>query len=126
MSWILPHKVERIETPFVIACEGYNDVCLIDKLLGQRGITNCRVGCPSRAGSGGDGKDFLDRYLSALDLVIRKDVRNELRGILLIVDADENPENAFAAACKALRFAQFPVPPSAFTQKEENGVRTAD
>jgi len=58
MSHILPHKVDRIEAPFVVACEGYNDVCLIDQLLNQRGITNCRVGCPSRTGVGGQGKDF--------------------------------------------------------------------
>jgi hypothetical protein len=125
MSQILPHKVERIEAPFVVACEGYNDVCLIDRLLDKWSITNCRVGCPSTTGVGGQGKDFLGQYLSALDFAARKDMQRTMRGLLLIVDADDSSEKAFSAACKALKFAAFPVPDSAFTLKDENGIRTA-
>ena len=125
MSFILPHKVERIEAPFVVACEGYSDVCLVDKLLEQRGITNCRVGCPSRTGVGGEGKDYLNKYLSAIDFASRKVPRRTMRGLLLVVDADESPAEAFSAACEALAFAQFPLPDSAFAQKDEAGMRTA-
>jgi hypothetical protein len=125
MSHILPHKVERIEAPFVVACEGYNDVCLIDKLIDQCSITNCRIGCPSRTGVGGEGKDFLGQYLSALDFAARKDTQRTMRGLLLIFDADASPEKAFSAACNALKFAAFPIPDSAFTLKDENGIRTA-
>jgi hypothetical protein len=125
MSHILPQKVERIEVPFVVACEGYNDVCLIDKLIDQCSITNCRIGCPSRTGVGGEGKDFLGQYLSAIDFAARKDTQRTMRGLLLVVDADENPEKAFSAACNALTFAEFPVPDSAFALRDENGIRTA-
>jgi hypothetical protein len=125
MSHILPHKVERIEAPFVVACEGYNDVCLIDKLIDQCSITNCRTGCPSRTGVGGEGKDYLGQYLSAIDFAAAKDTQRTMRGLLLIVDADESPDKAFSAACNALRFAAFPVPDSAFTLIDDNGIRTA-
>jgi hypothetical protein len=48
MSLILPHKVERIESPFIVACEGFGDACLVEQLLQRRQMENCRVGCPSR------------------------------------------------------------------------------
>lgn len=125
MSHILPHKVDRIETPFVVACEGYNDVCLIDQLLDQRGITNCSVGCPSTTGVGGQGKDFLDRYLTALDFAAKRDTPGAMRGLLVVVDADEDSQKAFAAACSAIAFAGFPVPDSAFILMNERNFRTS-
>lgn len=48
-----------------------------------------------------------------------------LRGLLVIVDADDSPQRAFDTACSALRFAQYPIPGSAFAFMDENGVRTA-
>jgi hypothetical protein len=125
MNYILPHKVERIESPFIVACEGFADVCLIEQLLTLRSTENCRVGCPSRTGVGGDGKDYLNKYLSAIALAANNDTVPALRGLMVIVDADDAPEKAFDLACSALRFAQYPVPDSAFALKDENGVKTA-
>jgi hypothetical protein len=48
-----------------------------------------------------------------------------LRGLLVIVDADESPQGSFDSACAALRFAEFPVPDSPFVATEMNGVKTA-
>src|ERR1019366_10075336 len=108
MSWILPHKVQTIDFPYVVACEGFGDVCLVDQLLQLKGITNCATGCPSRTGVGGDGKDFLNRYLSAISLAANSGAATMLRGILLVVDADESPINAFNSSCSALQYAEFP------------------
>ena len=125
MSYILPHKVERIDAPFVVACEGFGDVCLAEQLLKIKRIENCRVGCPSRTGVGGDGKDYLNKYLSAIALAANNDTVRMLRGLLVVVDADDSPQKAFDIACSALRYAEYPVPDSASTLKEENGIKTA-
>ncbi|MGD0548402.1 MAG: DUF3226 domain-containing protein, partial [Terracidiphilus sp.] len=125
MSLILPQKVERIESPFIVACEGFGDVCLVEQLLKFRQIENCRVGCPSRVGVGGDGKDFLNKYLSAIALTANNEAVSTLQGLLVIVDADDSQQKAFDSACAALGFADYPVPDSPFMPKEENGVRTA-
>jgi hypothetical protein len=125
MSSILPHKVEQIEVPFVVACEGFGDVCLVEQLLKLRNIGNCRVGCPSRAGTGGDGRDYIGKYLSAIRLASNKTSNGSLHGLLVIVDADDSPEQAFGLACSALLYAEYPVPDSAFTLKEENGIKTS-
>jgi len=125
MSLILPHKVERIESPFIVACEGFADVCLVEQLLKLKKITTCRVGCPSRTGVGGDGKDFLNKYLSAISLAANNGAVQMVRGLLVVVDADDSPETAFKLACSALEYAEYPIPDSAFTPKDENGVTTA-
>lgn len=125
MSLILPHKVEEIGAPFVVVCEGYGDVCLIDGLLQLNGIENCKVGCPSRTGTGGDGRDFLNRYLSAIAAVAGKSPENPLRGVLVIVDADEAPQRAFELACRALEFAEFGVPEHPFVANNAGGLKVA-
>jgi len=125
MSLILPHRVERIESSFIVACEGFGDVCLVEQLLQLKKITDCRIGCPSRTGVGGDGKDYLNKYLSAIALAANNGTVQIVRGLLVVVDADDSPKNAFDLACAALRYAEFPVPDSAFTLKNENGVTTA-
>lgn len=125
MNYILPHKVERIEFPFIVACEGFGDVCLVDQLLKLKSIDNCRVGCPSQAGVGGMGKDYLNKYLSAVSLAANNGGIQMLRGVLLVVDADDSPQIAFDAACSALQYAQYPVPESAFKDKDENGIKTS-
>jgi hypothetical protein len=43
----------------------------------------------------------------------------------VVVDADDSPKEAFDLACLALRYAEYPVPDSAFSLKVENGFRTA-
>lgn len=125
MILILPHKVERVESPFIVACEGFGDVCLVEKLLELKEIDNCRVGCPSRTGVGGDGKDYLDKYLSAIALAADNDAVPMLRGLLVIIDADDSPQKAFDLACAALRFAEYPIPDSPFAPINENGFKVA-
>jgi hypothetical protein len=125
MSNILPHKVEQIDAPYVVACEGYGDICLISKLLECRGIRNCSVGCPSRTGVGGDGKDYLPKYLDALALAAAKESPQTMKGLLIVIDADKSPQTAFAAACSAFRYAGFVPPDRPFAPKVEQGLKTA-
>ena len=75
MSLILPHKVERLDAPYIVACEGFGDVCFVEQLLKIKRIENYRVGCPSRTGVGGDGKDYLNKYLSAIALAANNDTK---------------------------------------------------
>jgi hypothetical protein len=123
MSLILPQKISEIDVPYIVACEGYGDVCLVAKLLEERNITNCKVGCPSRQGVGGDGKDYLHKYLDAVALVVANHQSQPLRGLIVIVDADHDQNAAFALACKALTFAEFPVPERAFTPEISGELR---
>jgi len=125
MSLILQQKVERIESQFIVACEGFGDVCLVEKLLQFKRIENCRVGCPSRTGVGGDGKDFLDKYLAAIALAANNDPVPTLRGLLVIVDADHSPQQAFEMACSALRYAEYPVPDVPFNSQDIGGFKVA-
>ena len=125
MSSILPHRVQHFELPYSVVCEGFGDVCLVDQLLQLKGITNCGVGCPSRTGVGGDGKDYLNKYLSAISLAATEGDTQKLQGILMVVDADESPEDAFDLSCSALKYAEFAVPDSAFTVKAEKGIKTS-
>jgi hypothetical protein len=125
MSHILPQKVERIESPFIVACEGFGDVCLVEQLLKFKQIENCQVGCPSIPSVGGSGKDCLDKYLDAIALAASKSQNKQLRGLLVVVDADDDPQAAFVSACTALRFADYPVPNSPFVTIEENDVKSA-
>src|ERR1035438_806935 len=125
MSYILPQKVERIESPFIVACEGYGDVCFVDKLFELKKIENCRVGCPSRTGVGGDGKDFLNKYLSAIALAANNDTVQMLRGLLVVMDADDSHQKAFNLACAALQYAEYAVPDAPFKPLETNGFKVA-
>ena len=125
MTLILPHKVSVIDAPYIVVCEGFGDACLVAKLLEHRAIQNCRVGCPSRAGVGGEGKDFLDKYLDAIALVAANQTTRILRGILVMVDADDDPGKAFDLACEALTFAEFPAPDAQFALHQVGDLRTA-
>jgi hypothetical protein len=115
MTYILDRKLNNgIPSPFLIACEGFGDVSLIDVLLRQNQITNCRVGCPSRDSVGGEGKDKLPKYLAAVQAALRN--RGQaLTGILVVVDADTSRAAAFGAANAALEYGEFPMAPQPFT-----------
>jgi hypothetical protein len=125
MSFILPHRVERIESPYIVACEGFGDVCLVEKLLQSIQVENCRVGCPSRTGVGGDGKDFLNKYLAAIALAANINSPNLVRGLLVVVDADLDPDAAFISACEALRFAEYPAPDAPYISNDADGFKVA-
>src|SRR5437667_5628624 len=115
MTFELPRRVVTIPRPFLIACEGYGDVRLVDKLLQHHDIGNCCVGCPSRDFSDDNLSDYLKAVRSILDIK-----GTAILGVLVMVDADVSPVSAFTSACNALASGGFPSPTAPFAIEELN------
>lgn len=116
---ILPQESPIKRTlPFVAVCEGYGDVCFIAELLAHRNIKVCNVGCPTKKHFG-DGKGAIPAYLKALATD-----KKGLRGILLVIDGDDKPQEFFTSMVHALTSASFPAPDKPFTI-EEKGIRVS-
>jgi len=111
---ILPHNVGAIPNPFLVVCEGYGDLRLIDALLNSNHIANCDVGCPSDRGGTGSGKSGIAKYLLSVKAVIEKGTAN-LQGIAVVADANGNAATSFDAMVLALQDAYFESPPTPFT-----------
>jgi hypothetical protein len=107
---------------FLIVCEGFGDASFASAILEHYGITNYQVGCPTQRTVGGEGKGSISKYLLAI--AGHPNAKN-LRGIIVMIDADENPEASFRHAVDALREAEFLAPPSPYISSEGNGPRTA-
>jgi hypothetical protein len=114
MTFELPHKLTDIPKPFLIVCEGYGDVRLIDELLVQQKIQQACVGCPSR-----DFAPNIAQYMKALKALIDIQAKT-VQGILIVVDADTSRDASFNSACEALRGASFPAPARPFSIEELN------
>jgi hypothetical protein len=114
MTFELPRRVINIPSPFLIVCDGYSDVRLVDELLQHNKIPNCSVGCRSD-----DFGQNLSGYLKAIKAIV--DI-NGLgpQGICVIVDADESRDKAFADACRALQDGDFPTPARPFVIEDLN------
>lgn len=113
MNILLDHRVEVIPLPFLVVCEGYSDAKFITKLIEHAGIINCNVGCPSRAGGHGEGKDAIPPYLEAVRASIDLG-KAKLQGILVVADANGDKENIFMAMAEALGRAGFHRPSKSF------------
>jgi hypothetical protein len=92
-------------------------VCFIAELLEHGRVDVCNVGCPTQKHFG-DGKDAIPKYLKA----IATDKKG-LRGVLVVVDADDDPNGNFEAMADALEDATFTRPRKPFTLEESNGIR---
>jgi|GEM_PF-458075 len=107
--------------PFLIVCEGMSDVRFVCSLLEYRNITTCSVVCPSKEGLGrGSGLDSIPNCLRAIYAITKG--KQTLRGILIIIDANDKPDERFTAMQKAFIDANFPAPKKPFTVE----VFTAD
>jgi hypothetical protein len=114
MSFLLAHKFDAIALDHLVVCEGFSDARFIVELLKHAQIMNCNVGCPSDQGGHGSGIGAIPSYLRAVRAVVQKG-KADLKGVLVIPDADKHPGNAFADACNALLQAQFPAPSKPFS-----------
>jgi hypothetical protein len=94
--------------PFLVVCEGYGDVCFVAELLSHLKIQVCNVGCPTKKHFG-DGKNAIPAYLKA----VATDKKG-LRGVLIIVDADEKPDDIFRLMAKGFSDASLPAPAKPF------------
>jgi hypothetical protein len=103
------------ESPYVIVCEGFQDLGLICALLKHLHIENCDVTYPKKI-DGGNGKGAICKVLSLLA------GRPTVKGVLVVADADINPANSFQEICKGIT--PFPVPKTPFTVQKSKERRS--
>ena len=108
-------ELNRDETlhagPNIVVCEGYSDVRFVKQLLDVRQIGSFEIGCPTHAKDGvrGQGKNGMQEYLKAIRNAT-KSARVSLNTIAIVIDADGDPRESFADACRWLRAVEYPVP----------------
>jgi hypothetical protein len=124
MTFIQPRTLDFLPHPFFIVTEGMGDARFIDELIQFRGITNCSVGCPSSESSKGTGKTAFRRYFNSIQVARGRANSTQLRGLLVIADADSNAAKTFEAITTSLEEAVFPAPKGPFSI-EGNGFRVA-
>jgi hypothetical protein len=90
------HNPIKRTLPFIAVCEGFGDVCFIAELLEHRNVQLCNVGCPTQRHFG-DGRDAIPAYLKAISTD-----QKGLKGILVIVDSDDEPEKRFKSMAEGL------------------------
>lgn len=122
-EYLMPKHANNVPRPFLIVCEGMSDVRFVCSLLKHKGITTCNVGCPSREGLGsGSGLEAIPNYLLGIQAITMG--KQNLRGILIMIDANDKPGQRFFKMQAALLAANFPAPPKAFTI-QDNPFRVA-
>lgn len=91
----------------LILCEGKSDASFIRRLLNERKLTGFQIGFPNQTTARAFGKDAFGSYLEFL-----KPRRgfNGLRHLVVLADADENPESSLSSVQEHLRKAQFAAP----------------
>ena len=120
--YLLPHTVNTISQQRLIVCEGYSDAIFICELLKLNKITNCAVGCPSREGGHGMGQSAIAQYLGAVRGSIDLKKAN-LTHMLVVTDADNDPEKQFKRIADGLNKHRFTVPTKPFSV-EGNAIKT--
>jgi hypothetical protein len=113
VEYLVPRKADQVATPFLVVCEGMSDARFVCSLLKHKGISTCSVGCPSREGLGsGSGVDGISGYLKAVRAISKGQTPS---GILIMIDADDCPQERFRCMTKALKDAGFPAPEEPFS-----------
>jgi len=99
--------------PRVLVCEGYSDARAIRAILLASELGGFEIGCPSQHNPEvlADGKGGLGKYIAA---VYTHRHRHLLSALAVFVDADDNPNSAFAIARDALANAGFQAPSSPY------------
>jgi hypothetical protein len=103
------------ESPYVVVCEGFQDLGLICSLLKHLRIYNCDVTYPKKV-DGGNGKEAICKVINLLA------GRPTVRGILVVADADGRPADSFTTICRGL--APFPVPKKPFVVEKSKDRRS--
>jgi hypothetical protein len=109
----MPVAGEIIDAPFQIICEGRDDVDFFCRLLRDRNIANYNVGF----GKGEDGRPLgKDGFGKRIDALLEFP-SVPIRGIIIVADSDDAPEQRFAAACANFKGRSgFPIPKAAMQQ----------
>jgi Protein of unknown function (DUF3226) len=87
------------EGPVYVVCEGNSDRGFLEHLIDSRQLAGFTVGYPTSETAGADGVSGIRKLLLAIDT---SSDRPKLKGLLVIVDADENPAQRFAEIRGAL------------------------
>jgi len=124
MTFIQPKELPLLPHPFFIATEGLGDARFVDEILKFSNIMNCSVGCPSHV-TGGMGKDAFPKYFLAIQTAKTRVQSVNLRGLIVVADANGDAEKRFNEVAEALNDAQFPWPNRPFEITESNGFRVA-
>lgn len=103
------------ESPYVVVCEGFQDLGLICTLLKHLNINNCDVTYPKKI-EGGNGKDAICKMVTLLG------GRPLVEGVLIVADADSNPAGAFKTLCQGMD--RFPVPKAPFVVEKSRSMRS--
>jgi hypothetical protein len=106
----------------LIVCEGFGDATFADALLEHHNIMNYQVGCPTRRTVGGEGKSNISKFLQAV--AAHPNAKN-LRGIVVMIDADDDPVGSFRQAAADLFDADFMPPGSPYAGSGGTDPRTA-
>jgi hypothetical protein len=124
LTFIESRKLENgLSRPLFIATEGMSDARLLDKLLLNKGFTDCGVGCPSDEGCKGTGKAAFPMYFPVIQLARGRATSVPFAGLLVVADADDNAAKTFADVQAALRYSGFPVPADPFVIDRSNAVK---
>jgi|HubBroStandDraft_6_1064221.scaffolds.fasta_scaffold66359_3 hypothetical protein len=107
---------------FLIVCEGYGDACFADAILERHNITNYQVGCPTQRTVGGEGRNNITKFLQAIATHPNAKL---LRGIIVMIDADEDSDGSFREAAAALTDAHFSPPATAYAASQGTVPKTA-
>jgi hypothetical protein len=100
------------KAPYVVICEGRADTVFVSRLLQHRlGVTDISVRCTHTAGPRCAGKDGLTDTLKALDAA-RSTIPETIRGIAILFDSDESPDDSFKRVIKLIKAAklEYPLP----------------
>lgn len=91
------------EAPFIIICEGRSDSEFLSELLEHHNINGFDTVCSTVA----PGKDGYPTLLKGVSL--HRNFRR-LKGIVVTIDNDDNPQEAFRLARNALEANGLPIP----------------
>lgn len=103
--------IGQFQQPNQIVCEGKADETFLSRLVDSAGL-NANVSCPKLDPDGAQGISAIRRRLSALQSTF-----GSLARVIVVVDSDNDPAAAFAAAQGEFRAAneinpnkQYPIP----------------
>jgi hypothetical protein len=107
--------------PYQIICEGSADRVFINKLLQFRwGVTEMAVRCTHIQDRRCAGRDALTKSMLALDAV-RSTQPKAIRGIAIVFDSDDKPEDSFKDVIKSIRASKLGYPLPDKLQEVKNG-----
>jgi hypothetical protein len=102
---------QLIDSPYQLICEGKADEIFFSRLLKATG-KNVNVACPKKENGGGAGKSGMFNRLIGLQAEFGR-----ISHVVLVIDSDDDPDQAFADGCEGFKKANaanpaklYPVP----------------